>query len=48
MVGPVTDASGVVFAAPAPPRRIISLIPSITETLFTLGAGDSIVAITTF
>jgi ABC-type Fe3+-hydroxamate transport system substrate-binding protein len=48
MAGPVTDASGFVFAAPAPPTRIVSLIPSITETLFTLGLGDSIVGITTF
>jgi len=48
MVGPVTDASGVVFAAAAPPRRIVSLIPSITETLFALGLGDAIVGVTTF
>lgn len=48
MVGPVTDASGVVFEAQAPPRRIVSLIPSITETLFTLGLGDAIVGVTTF
>ncbi len=48
MAGPVTDASGVVFTAEAPPRRIISLIPSITETLFALGLGDAIVGITTF
>jgi iron complex transport system substrate-binding protein len=48
MVGPVTDASGVVFTAPAPPGRIISLIPSITEALFILGLGDSIIGITTF
>ncbi len=48
MVGPITDASGVVFAAQTPPRRIVSLIPSITETLFSLGLGDAIVGITTF
>lgn len=48
MVGPVTDASGVVFSAPTPPKRIVSLIPSITETLFTLGLGDAVVGITTF
>jgi iron complex transport system substrate-binding protein len=48
MVGPVTDASGVVFAAQAPPGRIVSLIPSITETLFTLGRGDAVVGVTTF
>jgi len=48
MVGPVIDASGVVFTAETPPRRIISLIPSITETLFALGLGDAIVGVTTF
>lgn len=48
MSGPVTDASGVAFAAAAPPRRIVSLIPSVTETLFALGMGDAIVGITTF
>ncbi len=48
MVGPITDASGVVFAAAAPPRRIVSLIPSVTETLFSLGLGDAIVGVTTF
>jgi iron complex transport system substrate-binding protein len=48
MAGPVTDASGAIFTAPAPRRRIVSLIPSITETLFTLGLGDAIVGVTTF
>ena len=48
MPGPITDASGVAFAAPDPPRRIVSLIPSVTETLFALGLGDAIVGITTF
>ena len=31
-----------------PARRIACLVPSITETLFALGAGDSIVAITDY
>ena len=48
MPDPITDASGVVFTAPDPPRRIVSLIPSVTETLFALGLGDAIVGITTF
>jgi len=30
------------------PRRIVSLAPSVTETLFALGAGDQIVGICTF
>jgi iron complex transport system substrate-binding protein len=48
MLGSVTDASGAIFVAKAPPRRIVSLIPSVTETLFALGLGDAIVGITTF
>lgn len=31
-----------------PPQRIVSLAPSITETLFALGLGDRVVAVTTF
>lgn len=34
--------------APAPPRRIISLAPSVTETLFALGLGDRVVGVTRF
>lgn len=48
MGDPITDASGVAFTAPTRPTRIVSLIPSITETLFTLGIGDAIVGVTTF
>ncbi len=48
MLGPITDASGVVFTAAAAPQRIVSLIPSVTETLFALGLGDAIVGVTTF
>lgn len=33
---------------PAYPRRIVSLVPSITETLFALGAGASVVGVTRF
>ena len=31
-----------------PPRRVVSLVPSLTETLFDLGAGESVVGITDF
>ncbi len=34
--------------SPAPPARIVSLAPSITETLFALGAGDRVVAVSDF
>ena len=35
-------------APPASPHRIISLAPSVTETLYALGMGDKIVGITQF
>jgi iron complex transport system substrate-binding protein len=33
---------------PADPQRIVSLAPSVTETLFALGQGDRVVAVTQF
>ncbi len=36
------------YAPAAPPQRIVSTAPSITETLFALGLGDRVVAVTTF
>jgi len=48
MIGPLTDASGHTLTLPAPPRRIVSLIPSVTETLFALGLGEAIVGVTHF
>lgn len=43
-------SSLTVAAEPAspPPKRIVSLAPSMTEILFALGLGDNIVAVTTF
>ncbi len=35
-------------ASSAPPQRIVSLAPSITETLFALGLGDRVVGVTRF
>ena len=37
-----------VSAFPAPPERIVSLAPSVTEILYDLGLGDRIAAVTTF
>lgn len=42
------DARGHTFHFPTAPQRVISLVPSLTETLFDLGAGDSVIAITDF
>lgn len=39
---------GQSFAFSGTPQRVVSLVPSITETLFDLGAGDSVVGITDF
>ena len=44
----VTDAFGQPFELGEPARRIVSLIPSITETLFSLGAGDRVVGVSNF
>ena len=43
-----TDARGVKVRMPEPPRRIVSLVPSTTETLFALGLGPRVVGVTRF
>src|SRR5258706_7873233 len=42
------DASGVAVELVRPPRRIVSLVPSITETLCRLGLADALVGITVY
>lgn len=42
------DVRGRSFTFAEPPRRVVSLVPSLTETLFDLGAGDSVIAITDY
>lgn len=44
----VKDAFGRRFELREPAQRIVSLIPSITETLFSLGAGDRVVGVSKF
>lgn len=44
----VKDAFGRPFELGEPASRIVSLIPSITETLFSLGAGDRVVGVSKF
>jgi ABC-type Fe3+-hydroxamate transport system substrate-binding protein len=42
------DLLGRSFDFPTPPARVVSLVPSLTETLFDLGAGDAVAGITDF
>jgi ABC-type Fe3+-hydroxamate transport system substrate-binding protein len=44
----IRDALGRDFDFAAPPRRVVSLVPSLTETLFDIGAGDAVAGITDF
>ncbi len=46
--GPLVDATGTRVELSAPPRRIVSLIPSITEILFALGRGEAVAGCTIF
>lgn len=43
-----TDGRGRSLTTPSPPQRILSLVPSTTETLFDLGCGDRVVGCTRF
>ena len=44
----VTDALGQKVTIPRQPERIVSLAPSVTETLFAIGAGKLLVADTSY
>ena len=40
------DASGTSVVIKTPPSRVVSLVPTITEIIFSIGAGDAVEAIT--
>ncbi len=42
------DDAGRTVPIEAPPRRIVSLVPSLTELLFELGAGEAVVGVTRY
>lgn len=44
----ITDDLGDELVLERPPERIVSLVPSITETLIELGAAETVVGITTY
>jgi iron complex transport system substrate-binding protein len=44
--GPATPARGRPSAGP--PQRIVSIVPAVTEMLFAIGAGPSVVAVSSF
>jgi iron complex transport system substrate-binding protein len=46
--GIAADHQAVPAAAVSPPSRIISLVPAITETVFALGLGASVVGVSTY
>lgn len=45
---PMTDATGTTITLADTPRRIVSLMPSNTELLFAVGAGNSVVGISNY
>lgn len=43
-----TDATGRSVTIDGPPRRVVCVVPAVTEILFAIGAGDRISGVTTY
>jgi len=44
----LVDAMGRHVRVPSTPRRVVALAPSVTETIYNIGAGDAVVGVTDF
>src|SRR6202163_3650026 len=44
----LVDATGRHVRVPSTPHRVVALAPSITETIYSIGAGDEVVGVTDF
>src|SRR6202453_931348 len=44
----LTDESGRKVTVPDHPHRVICLLPSVTDTVFALGSGDDVVAVSDY
>lgn len=45
---PFIDSRGKTVEVPFPPRRIVSILPSVTELLYAVGAGDQVAGVTSY
>jgi iron complex transport system substrate-binding protein len=48
MIATLLLAALLVPQTPSTPQRIVSLVPSVTEMLFAIGAGDAVIAVSSF
>jgi iron complex transport system substrate-binding protein len=48
LFAPPAAAAGTPARAPAPARRIVSIVPAVTEMLFAIGAGPQVIAVSSF
>src|ERR1700678_1947586 len=44
----LSDETGRKVTVPDHPRRVVCLVPSVTDTVFALGSGDDVVAVSDY